>query len=559
MGLYAGIFIKFLPEFLGLKGNTMSDNSANQPTPIKPVILCILDGWGHREEQNNNAVALAKTPHMDRYLATCPHGLVNASESFVGLPDGQIGNSEVGHLNLGAGRVVMADLPRINHAIASGQLTENDTLQDFIAKMKQSGGTAHLMGLLSKGGVHSHQDHIAALAKILDNAKIPVVIHAFLDGRDVPPRSALESAAEFITQITALQHVRIGVVSGRYYAMDRDQRWERIEPAYNALVNADAPVKADPITAIQDSYEQDDKGDEFVLPVITDGYTGMQDGDGVLFGNFRADRARQILDALLNPGFEGFHRSRVVPFTAAAGLVEYSSRHNDWLGVLFPPEDIVNSLGDVVSQAGLKQFRTAETEKYAHVTFFFNGGREEAFTGEDRSLIPSPKVATYDLQPEMSAADVTDAVIGAVTSGDYALIVVNFANTDMVGHSGVLDAAIKAVETVDDCLGRIETALLDAGGTMLITADHGNAEQMHDALKDSPHTAHTLNLVPAILVSGPQAVEKIGPGEEGAARLADIAPTILDLMGLQQPAEMTGQSLLQMTKGAGRRNLDAAE
>ena len=508
------------------------------PNRPRPVVLCILDGWGERAERADNAIRLAATPNWDRFLARDPHARLEASESFVGLPKGQMGNSEVGHMNLGAGRVVMQDLPRIDKAIEDGSLVRNDVLLSFAAKVKDARGTAHLLGLVSPGGVHSHQDHLVALARALASAGVPVAIHAFLDGRDTPPRSADAYLAKFLQDLAGLAQVRIATVSGRYYAMDRDKRWDRVEKAYRALMLGEGETAPDPRAAVAQSYAKD-KGDEFVLPTVIGGYPGMADGDGLLMGNFRADRVREILAALLDPGFTGFARPRNVRFAGAAGLCSYSAELDPFLPALFPPEELHETFGELVAAAGLKQLRIAETEKYAHVTFFFNGGREEEFPGESRILVPSPKVATYDLKPEMSAPEVTDKLVAAIEAGSFDAIVVNFANTDMVGHTGDVAAAVKAVETVDACLGRIAQALETVGGTMLVTADHGNAEMMRDPATGQPHTAHTTNPVPLVLVNPPSGVESLADG-----KLADIAPTLLALLRLPQPAAMTGRSLL---------------
>jgi 2,3-bisphosphoglycerate-independent phosphoglycerate mutase len=510
----------------------------------RPVVLCILDGWGERADAADNGVLLAKTPNWDRFYKTAPHAHMQASESFVGLPKGQMGNSEVGHMNLGAGRVVMQDLPRIDQAIEDGSLAANDELQAFIAALKKSGGTAHLMGLLSPGGVHAHQDHIAALAKALDAAGIPVALHAFLDGRDTPPKSAEGYLAKFGKDVAACKRLRVATVSGRYYAMDRDKRWDRVAKAYAALCEAKGEHAPDATAAIEQSYAKD-KADEFVLPTVIGDYRGMKDGDGVLSANFRADRVREILTALLDPGFKEFPRGRVVRFAAAAGMTEYSAELNPFLSALFPPEALNDTFGEVVSRAGLTQLRIAETEKYAHVTFFFNGGRETEFPGESRILVPSPKVATYDLQPEMSAPEVTDKLVEAVDAGRFDVVVVNYANTDMVGHTGDLKAAIKAVETVDHCLGRLADAVTRAGGALLITADHGNVEMMRDPETGQPHTAHTTNPVPVLLVNPPAGVEGLRDG-----RLCDVAPTLLQLLGLPQPKAMTGRALLKLRERA---------
>ncbi|MDR3516957.1 MAG: 2,3-bisphosphoglycerate-independent phosphoglycerate mutase [Azospirillaceae bacterium] len=519
------------------------------PSPQRrPVVLCILDGWGFREETVDNAIALANTPVWDALWQDCPHAFLQASELNVGLPVGQMGNSEVGHMNIGAGRVVMQDLPMIDTAVARGELASNAAVVELIAKLRQSGGRCHLLGLLSPGGVHSHQDHIVALARIITGAGIPVVVHAFLDGRDVPPQSARDQVTKFVADTADLTGFSIGTVSGRFYAMDRDKRWDRVATAYRALVQADGVAVSDPVSGITQSYAAN-VNDEFVLPQIVAGYAGMTDGDGVLMANFRSDRARELLTALLDPDFTGFTPERRVKFAAAFGMVEYSTDLNRFLTPLFPPKQLTHVLGEVIADAGLKQLRIAETEKYPHVTFFFNGGEERQYAGEDRILVPSPKVATYDLQPEMSAAEVTDRLVEAIDSAKYDLVVVNFANPDMVGHTGILSAAIKAIETVDHALGRLVASVRRQGGAMFVTADHGNAELMRDPVTGEPHTAHTLDVVPAILVDGP-AGEALRDGV-----LADIAPTLLRLIGLPQPAEMTGHSLI----GAAAATRHAAE
>ncbi len=502
----------------------------------RPVMLVVLDGWGWREEVANNAVRQAKTPSFDRLWATCPHGFLRTSGLDVGLPPGQMGNSEVGHLNIGAGRVVMQDLPRIDEAVANGEISRAPALVDFVRKLKESGGTCHLIGLVSPGGVHSHQNHAVALAKILTDAKVPAVVHALTDGRDTPP----QSAAEYLKAFTAAlpPSVPVVTVDGRYYAMDRDKRWERVSKAYDAIVAAEGPRFADPQAAIADAYANKIY-DEFIIPAVIGNYNGMKDGDGVLCFNFRADRVREILGAMLDPAFSGFARKRTVKFAAAVGMAQYSDELDKFMQTIFPSQSFPNILGEVVAAADRTQLRMAETEKYPHVTYFLNGGREEPFVGEDRIMVPSPKVATYDLQPEMSAPELTDKAVEAIKSGKYDFIVLNFANPDMVGHTGSLPAAIKAVETVDTGLGKIANAIQAMGGALLVTADHGNCEMLLDPATGGPHTAHTLNPVPLILAgAGNRLVVKEG-------RLADIAPTLLELMGLPKPPEMTGASLLQ--------------
>jgi 2,3-bisphosphoglycerate-independent phosphoglycerate mutase len=505
-------------------------------TRPRPVVLCILDGWGERPNADDNAIARAKTPVWHRLMARWPHSHLEASEHYVGLPDGQMGNSEVGHTNLGAGRVVMQDLPRIDQVVKSGALAKMPALMDFIAKVKAKGGTAHVLGLISPGGVHSHQGQIAALARVVAEAGVKVAVHAVLDGRDAPPKSAKEYLKQFAAD-TKGADVKVATVSGRYYAMDRDKRWDRVEKAYRALTEGKGESAKDAIAAVDAGYERGET-DEFVLPTAIAGYKGMRNGDGLLLANFRADRIREIAAALLDPKFSGFARGKMVKFSAALGLVEYSQELDRFLETLFPPADLTDTFGEIVAHAGMTQLRIAETEKYAHVTFFFNGGRETVFPGEERILVPSPKVATYDKQPQMSAPEVTDKVVAAIKSDKFDVVVLNYANTDMVGHTGLIDAAVHAVETVDQCLGRLAEAIEEASGTLVITADHGNAEMMRDPETGEPHTAHTTNPVPFIVVNPPTAIRRVDDG-----RLADVAPTLLALLGLTQPAAMTGRSL----------------
>jgi len=508
------------------------------PHRPRPVVLCILDGWGERPDADDNAIARAKTPVWHRLMARWPHAHLEASEHYVGLPDGQMGNSEVGHTNLGAGRVVMQDLPRIDDAIATGELADMPALREFVAKVKAQGGTAHIFGLMSPGGVHSHQKQIAALARILAQAGLRVAVHAVLDGRDTPPQSALGYLRQFASDTEGAGDIKIATVGGRYYAMDRDKRWDRVEKAYAVLTEAAGRRAPNPIAAVEAAYAAGET-DEFVLPTAIGGFSGIASGDGLLLANFRADRIREIAAALLDPGFSGFARKRQIAFSAALGLVEYSDELNRFLVTLFPPENLDDTFGELVSRAGLTQLRIAETEKYAHVTFFFNGGRETVFPGEERILVPSPKVATYDKQPEMSAPEVTDKVVAAIRSGKFDVVVLNYANTDMVGHTGLFEAAEHAVEAVDSCLGRLAEAVEAAGGTLVITADHGNAEMMRDPETGAPHTAHTLNPVPFLVVNPPAAIRQVHDG-----RLADVAPTLLALLGLPQSPAMTGHSLL---------------
>ncbi|MEM7169254.1 MAG: 2,3-bisphosphoglycerate-independent phosphoglycerate mutase [Pseudomonadota bacterium] len=501
----------------------------------RPVVLCILDGWGYREQSDSNAILQAATPHYDRVCATTPRALIDASETAVGLPSGQMGNSEVGHMNIGAGRVVMQDLPRIDQAMSDGSFQNNPVLQGFMEKVKGSGGVMHVMGLMSPGGVHSHQDQIAVLANVLVDHGLPVKIHAFLDGRDTPPQSADDYLQSFQA---AAPDAEIATVVGRYFAMDRDQRWERVIKAYDLLVRGQGHQVKSALEAVEQAYARG-QTDEFVEASAVAGYAGMTDGDGLIMANFRADRAREILQALLDPAFDAFERQARPSFVGAAGMVEYATQLNPFVEALYPPLDLEDTLGQVIATHGLKQLRLAETEKYAHVTFFLNGGREDPFSGEDRILVPSPKVATYDLQPEMSAPEVTDKLVEAILSGTYDLIVCNYANGDMVGHSGQFEAAVQAVETLDSCLGKVCDAIAQSEGTLLLTADHGNVEQMLDPETGQSHTAHTMNPVPIHLINGPDAVSGLRNG-----RLADIAPTILALMGIDQPEAMTGERLL---------------
>ncbi|MPZ55762.1 MAG: 2,3-bisphosphoglycerate-independent phosphoglycerate mutase [Rhizobiales bacterium] len=503
--------------------------------PRRPVMLVILDGWGWRDDPADNAVLQAKTPTFDRLWSTCPHALLHTSGKDVGLPHGQMGNSEVGHLNIGAGRIVVQDLPRIDDAISSGEIERAPALRHLIERLTASGGTCHLMGLVSPGGVHSHQDHAAALARILAAANVPTVVHAFTDGRDTPPRSAGADVKRLSAALPP--QVAIATVCGRYYAMDRDNRWERVKQAYDAVVDAQGPRFPDAASVVVDSYAHD-LNDEFVVPSVVGDYRGMRGGDGVLCFNFRADRVRELLAAILDPSFSSFPRQRTVRIATAVGMTEYSDALNAFLQAIFPPQSLKNVIGEVVANAGRRQLRTAETEKYPHVTYFLNGGREQPYDGEDRIMVPSPKVATYDLQPEMSAPELTDKAVEAIGSGQYDLIVLNYANPDMVGHTGSLPAAIKAVETVDAGLSRIAEAIAKAGGALLVIADHGNCEMMRDPVTNGPHTAHTTNPVPVVLMGG-------GDGALVEGRLSDVAPTLLALMELPQPAEMTGKPLMR--------------
>src|SRR5882672_8856073 len=451
-----------------MSGPRVSPQQNTKDARPRPAVLCVLDGWGWRPDAKDNAIAAARIPNFDRMLRECPHALLATSGRAVGLPDGQMGNSEVGHTNIGAGRLVMQDLPRIDEAIRSGHLADRPALRALMDAAKKAGGAVHLMGLMSRGGVHSHQAHISALARVLAEAGLTVHVHAFLDGRDTPPQSAVGFVEAFEKSVADLKSVRIATLSGRYYAMDRDKRWERAAKANDAIVDAKGPRFKDARTAIEKSYA-DGVSDEFVIPCVLGDYAGVRDGDALLFANFRPDRAREICTALLDPAFDGFPRARVPHFSAAAGMTQYSEALKKFMSALFPPEEITETLGELFAERGLRQLRIAETEKYPHVTFFLNGGRETQFPGEDRILIPSPKVATYDLKPEMSAYAVTDRLVEAILSAKYDLIVVNYANSDMVGHTGDLAAAVKAIEAVDACLGRLMEAVKKAGGVLLVT------------------------------------------------------------------------------------------
>jgi 2,3-bisphosphoglycerate-independent phosphoglycerate mutase len=512
------------------------------PRPAhRPVMLVILDGWGWREETADNAVRQASTPCFDALWAKGPHAFLKTSGRDVGLPDGQMGNSEVGHLNIGAGRVVMQDLVRIDAAVEDGSLATLPGFVTLIEKVKAAGGKLHLCGLLSPGGVHSHQDHAIALARAATAAGLEVLVHAWTDGRDTAPNAAPDFLARFEAALPA--GAKIATVCGRYYAMDRDKRWERVKLAYHVMAMARGARFATAQEAVAAAHAAG-QSDEFIQPAAIGEHRWMNHGDGLLCFNFRADRVREILSALLDPAFDGFAPEPTIRFSAAAGLTEYSAALNPFLLTLFPPQSMAAILGEVVGQAGLRQLRMAETEKYPHVTYFLNGGEETPYPGEDRIMVPSPKVATYDLQPEMSAPELTEKAVQAIRSGTYDLIVLNFANADMVGHTGSLPAAIKACETVDAGLGRIAEAIAAMGGRLVVTADHGNAELMRDPATGGPHTAHTTNIVP-VLLHGAPAGAALADG-----RLADLAPTLLALLGLPQPPEMTGRSLLRGGEGA---------
>lgn len=501
----------------------------------KPVVLCILDGWGINADPTASAPAQAHVPHFNRIWAECPHATLTTFGPDVGLPTGQMGNSEVGHTNIGAGRVVAMDLGAIDLAIEDGSFAQNAEVLAFAAKLKASGGVAHLMGVVSDGGVHGHLNHVLAACRAITALGIPVALHAITDGRDVAPSSAGEFVEQLMVSLPA--GAKVATVIGRYWAMDRDNRWERVQRAYDAMVNAKGEAAATPQAAVAASYAKGET-DEFLAPSVIGDYAGAKDGDGFFCLNFRSDRAREILAALAAPGFDGFATGKRPVWAALLGMVEYSAGHNEYMTTAYPKRSISNTLGEWVAKQGRTQFRLAETEKYPHVTFFLNGGREVPFEGEDRAMPKSPKVATYDLQPEMSAGEVSDHLVAAIEKG-YDLIVVNFANPDMVGHTGSLPAAIKACEAVDQGLGRALAALQAKGGAMIVTADHGNCEMMVDPVTGGPHTSHTTNPVPVVLVGGPA-----GAHLREGGRLADLAPTILALMGLPQPPEMTGRNLM---------------
>ncbi|MEB3766932.1 2,3-bisphosphoglycerate-independent phosphoglycerate mutase [Acinetobacter sp. MD2] len=505
-----------------------------------PHVLVIMDGVGHREAIEDNAFLAAKTPHLMAMQQQHPHSLISGSGEDVGLPDGQMGNSEVGHMNLGAGRVLYQDFTRITKDIRSGAFFEHDVLIDAVDKAKAAGGALHIMGLLSEGGVHSHEDHIVAMCKLALERGAQVYLHAFLDGRDTPPKSAEPSLAKLDALFAQYpQQGRIATLIGRYFAMDRDNRWDRVEQAYRLLTEGEAVrVVASAQEGLQQAYDANES-DEFVKATRIGDVAAMQDGDSVVFMNFRADRAREITRALVEKDFTGFERKVLPALSKFVMLTRYQASID--APVAYMPEALHNTLGEYLSNLGKTQLRIAETEKYAHVTFFFSGGREDEYAGEKRILIPSPNVATYDLKPEMSAFEVTDALVDAIHSGEYDLLVVNYANGDMVGHTGVFDAAVKAVEAVDTCLGRVYAAVMQQKGHMLVTADHGNVEQMQDYVSGQVHTQHTTELVPFIYVGPTQA--EIAEG----GVLADIAPTLLHLMQLPIPADMKGKNLITLT------------
>ena len=507
---------------------------------ITRVLLLILDGFGYREDADFNAVAHARKPNWDKLWANYPHTLINASELHVGLPYKQMGNSEVGHLNIGAGRVVYQDLTKVDLAIENGSFYTNAALVQAVQTARQRGTALHIIGLLSPGGVHSHEAHTHAMLELAVRAGLKkIFIHAFLDGRDTPPRSAAQSLQTLEGKCAQLGAGRIATIVGRYFAMDRDNRWERVQSAYDMLTLGAAPFSASSPKAALDAAYARGENDEFVQATVIGEPTPMQDGDAAVFMNFRADRAREITRALTDETFSGFPRTR---FPKLANYTTLSSYGEDFhLPAAYTADTIHNGIGEYLSDLGLKQLRIAETEKYAHVTYFMNGGKEQPYPGEERILVPSPKVATYDLKPEMSAFEVTDKLEAAIRSKKYQAILCNYANGDMVGHSGIMEAAVKAVEALDICVGRVVNAMLESGGEIIITADHGNAEQMLDRSTHQAHTAHTLNLVPFIYIGRKAEIAKVGLGA-----LQDVAPTLLAMMGLPQPPEMTGRSLIRI-------------
>lgn len=512
--------------------------------PKKPVVLLILDGWGHRDEAKDNAIFNANTPTWDRLWATAPKTLISSSGLSVGLPEGQMGNSEVGHMSLGAGRVVYQSISRIDKAIADGDFFTNDTYCRAIDRAIEKNAAVHLLGLLSPGGVHSHEDHIAAMVTMAaQRGAKKVYVHAFLDGRDTPPRSAEQSLRTLATQLDKLQCGRIASVVGRYYAMDRDNRWDRVEKAYSLLTDNRTDCHYDSATdALAAAYARDEN-DEFVSPSVIrkegENDARISDNDSVIFMNFRADRARELTRSFVDRDFDGFERQRLPQLSEFVMTTEYAESID--APCAFPPAELSNSLGEILERLGKTQLRIAETEKYAHVTFFFSGGREQLYKGEERILIPSPDVATYDLQPEMSAPEVTEKLVQAINSGKYDAIICNYANGDMVGHTGIYEAAIKAAEAIDASIEKVTEAVLSVGGDCLITADHGNCEQMVDYESGQAHTQHTTELVPFIYV-GKRSIA-MAPQN---GKLADVAPTMLALMNLEQPSEMTGTSLIEL-------------
>ena len=499
-----------------------------------PVALCVLDGWGIRADMEGNAIALASTPNFDKMSASFPTASLETHGEAVGLPPGNIGNSEVGHLHIGAGRTVLMEMRRIDAAIENGDFNRNPAILEFASRLKASGGTAHVIGLVSDVGVHSLLSHVAETARVLEHLNVPATIHAFTDGRDSAPGMAPTYLSEL--QGCLPGRVRISTVCGRYYAMDRDRRWDRVELAWRTIVFGQGNRAASVNAALKASFDAG-MSDEFVLPTVIGEFDGMREGDGIFIVNFRSDRVRQMAAAISDPEFDEFDISGRPKIAASIGMADYFNPAKDWMPAVFRKQIVQNTLGEVAALAGRRQFRLAETEKFPHVTYFLNGGREQRFEGEDRHMAPSPKVATYDLAPEMAAAEVAREFAAAAANG-YDLIVANFANPDMVGHTGCLEAAIKACEAVDLGLGMVTKAIRDAGGTMIVTADHGNCELMIDPETGRAHTAHTTNRVPVTLLGGPSG-RQLRHGT-----LSDLAPTLLELLELEVPVEMTGRSLI---------------
>lgn len=510
------------------------------------VLLCILDGYGLYKDYDGNAVFKADNKVFNRLVEENPYNSIFAAEEYVGLPKGQMGNSEVGHMNLGVGRVAKQLLPRINDAVESGDLENIENLQSLIKTVKENTNTVHLMGLFSDGGVHSHINHLIALCEILSKNDVKVWVHAVLDGRDTAQKSAGKYFDLFEEKFAGNDLVNIATISGRYYTMDRDKNWDRQKLAYDVYTNPKIDILSTVYKNAKAALEKEylaDRTDEFVKPCVISGFDGMKDGDGFIFFNFRTDRALQITNCLCNPSFNGFERKKKVSFSYACSMVDYSEKHKEFLSSLFPPQKFTNSLGEVIANAGLRQLRIAETEKYAHVTFYFNGVEDRVFENEDRVLIQSPAVATFDQKPEMSAFEITDKLEEVLPKEKYDLVVLNYANGDMVGHTGMLDKCIIAVETVDKCLERVEKLCKDLGYTLVVTADHGNCEEEINENTGEAITAHTLNKVPFIIVE-PDGVKTVNSIDDGGA-LCDVAPTILDLMGVDKPVEMTGKSLVK--------------
>ncbi|NDO20109.1 2,3-bisphosphoglycerate-independent phosphoglycerate mutase [Lachnospiraceae bacterium MD329] len=500
----------------------------------KPIALIIMDGYGINKETEGNAIAMAKTPNLDKFLAEYPNTQLSASGLDVGLPDGQMGNSEVGHTNIGAGRVVYQMLVKITKDINEGKINDIKALSDAMDAAKANGGALHLMGLLSNGGVHSHNEHLYGLLRMAKKKGLDkVYIHTFLDGRDVPPTSGADFMQALENEIKEIGVGSIATIMGRFYAMDRDNAWDRVQKAYDAIVKGEGVQENDAVTAVKNSYENN-VTDEFVIPTVVDKNGRVKENDSVIFFNFRPDRARQITRTFVDPDFDGFERTYFpVNFVC---MTQYDESMPN-VTVAYPPESLEMTFGEYISKKGLTQLRIAETQKYAHVTFFFNGGEEQQFKGEDRILIKSPDVATFDMKPEMSAYEVTDAVVEAIDDEKFDVIILNYANCDMVGHTGIIDAAVKAVESVDECVGRTVNAILKKNGQVIITADHGNADCLIDPVTKAPFTAHTTNPVPMILIGAGDVKLKMG-------RLCDLCPTMLDLMGLEKPEQMTGESLI---------------